>query len=593
MAARRWALGARREMERLRRIPFPLVGVIGGYSSGALRDDVMAAVQSALMIFPRALCCAFVAGLPPSFGLVGAAVASIIGALFAPSRFLVLLPTRISSILLLSLLLTRHADANPAEVVSLLTLMVAILLLAAAYLDLGRAARLIPRSVFVGYACGAGLLVLFSQLHWVLGLDLPRCDTFFEACDETCRNLAAAHMPSVAVGAGAAALWLFIAIRWPASPASAIVLALASAAAAGMQAAGVGVATIGAIGAGALAPHVPHLSLAQFSAVASSAVAISLLGVAESSFVAKRIAAEAGECDQTNREMLRIGLANLASACFMAMPSFASPYCSRVNFQGGVRTPLSCLFAGSLVVVGVVAFGGLLRWTPVPAVAAVAICLCIRLVRPSEIRIAACATPQDSIIFLMTFFAALTTPLDIALYFGIGASVLFGLRRLPEPRLTEYTIDRSGQLAPLGGGVERTEPAVTLLHLEGELAFGAGDALFAQLSRLREEDRIRVVILQLRAPRALDASSLIAIRELQDFLRRSGRHLIIAGASREIRDALRNSGLIEAIGARNVLVSGRGNPLLATREALTRAAEILEREPPPPAAPIAPPDLDV
>ena len=104
---------------------------------------------------------------------------------------------------------------------------------------------------------------------------------------------------------------------------------------------------------------------------------------------------------------------------------------------------------------------------------------------------------------------------------------------------------------------------------------------------------IRVVILQLRAPRALDASSLIAIRELQEFLRRSGRHLIIAGASREIRDALRNSGLVDAIGARNILVSGRGNPLLATREALTRAAEILDREPSPPSSPIITPDLDV
>lgn len=593
MAARRWLLGARRELGRARRVPFPLVGVIRRYTGADLWGDGVAALQSALMVFPRALCCAFVAGLPVSFALVGAAVASIIGALFATSRYLVLLPTRTSAILLLSLLLTRHADSNPAEVVSLLTLMVAILLMAAAYFDLGRAARLIPRSVFVGYACGAGLLVLFSQLHWVLGFSIPAVDTFVEACDETCSRLCQTHLPSLALGAGSAALWLFLAIRWPASPATAIVLVAASVAGAAMQARGIPCATIGAICADALYPHPPHVSLVQFGSVASSAVAIALLGIAESSFVAKRIAAEAGERDNTNREMFRIGLANLVASCFMAMPSFASPYCSRVNFQSGARTPMSCLFTGALVAAGVVAFGDLLRWTPAPALAAVAICLCIRLVRPSDIRIAAFATLEDSIIFLMTFFAALTTPLDIALYFGIGASVLFAMRRIPEPHLTEYTIDRSGQLAPIGADGARLEPAVTLLHLEGEMAFGAGDALFAQVARLKEETRVRVVILQLRAPRALDASSLIAIWELLDFLRRSGRHLIIAGASREIREALRNSGLIDAIGARNVLVSGRGNPLLATREALTRASEILEREPPPPAAQPAPPDLDL
>lgn len=592
MAARRWLLGARRELGRAKNVPFPLVGVVRQYTGGDLRGDVLAALQSALMIFPRAICCAFVAGLPVSFGLVGAAVASVIGALFAPSRFLVLLPTRTSAVLLLSLLLTKHADSNPAEVVSLLTLMVAVLLLGAAYFDLGRAARLISRSVFVGYACGAGLLVLFSQLHWVLGCAIPTANTFYGACDETFQRLGHAHLPSVAVGAGSAALWLLIATRWSASPASAIVLIVASAAGAIMQACGVGIATLGATGPEALRPHEPHLSLENFSALASSAVAIALLGIAESSFVAKRIAAEAREPDSTNREMLRIGAANLVASFFMAMPSFASPYCSRVNFQGGVRTPMSCLFTGALVALGVAAFGGVLGWTPVPAVAAVAICLFIRLVRPSDIRIAACATPQDSIIFLTTFFAALMTPLDIALYFGIGASMLFVLRRLPEPLMAEYTIDRSGQLAPVVAAGSRAEPAVTMLHLEGELAFGSGDALFAQVCHLCSESRIRVVILQLRAPRALDASSLIAIRELLDFLRRSDRHLIIAGASREVRVALRNSGLIDAIGARNVLVSGRGNPLLATREALTRATEILEHEPPPPDRP-APPDLDM
>lgn len=579
MASRRWLLGARRELGRLKHIPFPLIRVISGYTGADFRGDAGAAIQSALMSFPRALCCAFVAGLPVSFGLVGAAVGSIMGSLLATSRYLVLLPTRTSAILLLSLLLTRHPDSNPAEVVSLLTMLVAVLLVVASYFDLGRAARLISRSVFVGYACGAGLLVLFSQLHWALGFDIPRVDTFYEVCDETFRRLGQGCLPSLAVGAGTAAAWLFISIKWPASPSSAIVLALASIAGAALQAHGVAIATIAPVHVDALRLHVPNLSLSEFSSVASSAVAIALLGIAESSFVAKRIGAQAGEPDHTNREMFRIGVANAVASFFMAMPAFASPYCSRVRFSGGARTPMSCLFTGVLLTAGVIFFGTMLRWTPLPAVSAVAICICVRLVRPSDIRIAACSTVEDSIVFLTTFFATLLTPLDIALYFGIGSSVLFVLRRLPEPSLAEYTIDRSGQLAPLATEGQRAEPAVTMLHIEGERTFGSGDALFAQVCRVCHESRIRVVILQLRAPRALDASSLIAIRELLEFLHRSGRHLIIVGASREVRGALRNSGLIDAIGAPNVLISGRGNPLLATREALTRASEILEREP--------------
>lgn len=592
MASRRWLLELRRELGRLRNIPFPLVRVIRHYTGEDFRGDAGAALQSAFMSYPRAMCCAFVAGLPVSFGLVGAAVASVIGSMFSTSRFLVLLPTRTSAILLLSLLLTRHSTSNPAEVISLLTLLVAALLLVASYFDLGRAARLISRSVFVGYACGAGLLVLFSQLHWSLGFETPRVDSFYEVCDETFRRLGHTHFPSLAVAAGSAAVWLFIATRWPGSPASAIVLIGASVAGVILQANGVEIAMIGAVSLDALMPHVPAVNLVDFSSVASSAVAIALLGIAESSFVAKRIGAQAGEQDRTNREMFRIGASNAVAAFFMAMPAFASPYCSRVRFSGSTRTPMSCLFTGVLLTAGIVFFGTVLRWTPMPAVSAVAICLCVRIVRPSDIRIAACSTFEDSIVFLITFFASLLTPLDIALYFGIGSSVLFVLRRLPEPSLAEYTIDRLGQLSATETARGRSKSAITMLHVEGERSFGSGDALFAQICRICHESPIRVVILQMRAPRALDASSLIAIRELLEFLERSGRHLIIAGASREVREALRNSGLIDAIGSANVLVSGRGNPLLATREALARASEILEREPSTVAEP-CPQGLDV
>lgn len=578
MAPRRWLISFRKELGRLRNIPFPLVHALRHYTTEDFRGDAGASLQSALMAYPRAMCCAFVAGLPVSFGIMGAAVASIIGSMFATSRFLVLLPTRTSAILLLSLLLTRHPTSNPAEVVSLLTLFVAVLLLVASYFDLGRAARLISRSVFVGYACGAGLLVLFSQLHWALGFDTPKVGSFYEVCDETFRRLEWTHMPSLAVASGSAAAWLLIAIRWPGSPASAIVLVGASLAGAILNANGVQMAMIGAVSPQALFPHLPTLNLVDFSSVASSAVAIALLGIAESSFVAKRIGAQAGEPDYTNREMFRIGASNAIASFFMAMPAFASPYCSRVRFSGGARTSVSCLFTGVLLTAGLVVFGSMLRWTPMPAVAAVAICLCIRIVRPSDIRIAACSTPEDSIVFLITFFAALLTPLDIALYFGIGSSVLFVLRRLPEPGLAEYTIDRQGHLLPKGTAEGSSDSAITMLHVEGERSFGSGDALFAQVCRVCHESKIRVVILQMRAPRALDASSLIAIRELLEFLHRTNRHLVIAGASREVRGALRNSGLIDAIGSENVLVSGRGNPLLATREALARASEILDGE---------------
>ncbi len=79
--------------------------------------------------------------------------------------------------------------------------------------------------------------------------------------------------------------------------------------------------------------------------------------------------------------------------------------------------------------------------------------------------------------------------------------------------------------------------------------------------------------------RHLDASTVMALENLHDYLRQTGRHLLISGSNPEVTKVLRNSGLLDQIGAEN-LFPAEHNPTVATRNALQRAQQLLPQATP-------------
>jgi SulP family sulfate permease len=66
----------------------------------------------------------------------------------------------------------------------------------------------------------------------------------------------------------------------------------------------------------------------------------------------------------------------------------------------------------------------------------------------------------------------------------------------------------------------------------------------------------------------------MALESLHDYLRSTGRHLLISGVNEDILRVLRNSGLLEVIGEENVFPA-EANPTISTKRALDRAQDLL------------------
>ena len=67
-------------------------------------------------------------------------------------------------------------------------------------------------------------------------------------------------------------------------------------------------------------------------------------------------------------------------------------------------------------------------------------------------------------------------------------------------------------------------------------------------------------------------ATMSAIRLARGF---TGRDLLISGASKDVYRVLKNSGMVDVIGRKNVFLNSPKNPNLSTRNALKRAQEIL------------------
>ena len=127
----------------------------------------------------------------------------------------------------------------------------------------------------------------------------------------------------------------------------------------------------------------------------------------------------------------------------------------------------------------------------------------------------------------------------------------------------------------LKSGETRTYPAISIVHVEGELFFGAAELFRNQIQSTASDPNLKVIILRMKNARHLDATSVIALEELVTYLRSEGRELLISGVMKEVYKVLKTSGAVQFIGRDNIFPGSISNPNLATKNALKRAQEII------------------
>ena len=581
----------------------PRIGPLGSYSKTKLGADLRAAMNVTLLALPQAIAYAAIAGLDVIYGVVSAAVAAAVAPFFASSRFNVLGPTNATAFMLFSFFsVNPDLQARIPELLPLLVLLIALCSMIGAVLKVADLLQYVSRSVLVGYMAGAAVLIIGNQMKPLLGLD-PYVDpektaTFFGLVWELAKSLI--HTDWVPLAIGATTLLIYLAFRkWKKTwPAFSISLLLGSAIFGPLIHAGIGPFagqdTFSTFGFSELMPTMPHLMregiFNDISALLGLALAIAFLASLENTLMAKSISSQTGDRADVNQDMLSIGFANLGSALAGGMPASGSLTRSMLNFRSGAATKAAPVYTGlfTLLLVILIAWSresglNIIDYIPKSALAVLVIAISFSLFNTHQIRICLRSTSDDAVVIGLTFLATLLAPLHVAIFIGVAISITLFLRKASKPFLTEYEFNETGELREMGGKRARPIPAISIVHVEGDLFFGASELFRTQIQRTVADPAIKVIILRLKNARHLDATSVMALEDLVHFMRRRDLFLLISGATKDVYKVLKRSGILETLqegadrtqGESNIFLSMPSNPNISTRDALRRAQQLL------------------
>ncbi len=565
----------------------PLWREIPGYSREKLRADLLAGATVAVVTIPQAIGFALVAGLPIQAVLATAVVGALVCAFYSSSRHLVFGPTNTISIILAGAVLSlTDVPLNPLEKVLLLGSLIGLIQVVAGLTKTGQLTQFISRTVSIAYTTAVGVLIAVGQIGNLLGIDRAPAVSLPATVRHLVTSFFTLNFNWMTAATGLASLGAIYALRrWrPRWPDGLIVLLLASTAGIFLKLGHHGVPLVRDLGE--ISRSIPifigfplnHDALDLLPRITSTAIAIALLGMLEAVSIAKGLAAKSGQRIDPNQELIGMGLGNLAAAAFGAMPGSASFLRSAANLQSGGRTQFATVFSSLGVLLAVLLISPLLNYIPVAALAAYLISIALRLYNPEQILIARRATQADAAVFWITLSAALFLQLDTAIYVGIGVSLILFLQKASAPSLVEHAFNDQGQLTQIDAPAERNTPQVSIVHVEGDLFFGAADIFQDGVRRLAEDPHIRVFILRMKNARHLDATTVIALGQLVDYLQSQDRHLLISGVHGDVAAVLKRSGLANKIGRENMFPAEE-NPTLATKKALQRAQALIGVKP--------------
>jgi sulfate permease, SulP family len=548
-----------------------------GYSLPIFKHDLRAGLNVAMLAFPQGMAYALIAGLPIQFGLFCFIGASFCAPWFASSRFNSYGPSNATSVLVLSSFLTLQLSPQEAAIaIPLVVLMAGLFLIAGAYLNVAKLIQYVSRTVITGYITAAALLIVANQVRTALGFKIEPTASFVGVAWNTAAALGKTHWPSLALAAVTGGI-LFLSGKYLRRlPTVALTLVLASLVGAWFAFAGYPVETLQSIRLGDWQFAAIGFSFDRVSLLASAALALALLITLEANSIGKSLAVRSGDRLNPSQEMLALGIGNVGSALVGGMPASASLTRSSLNFKSEAGSSLSNVIAASCVLGLLVAVSGAIQYIPKPALAVVVISIGLSLINRHQIQIVSRATRSDSIVFYTTTIAGLFLALDTCIYLGTAVSIVLFLRKVAEPEMVEYGFSEEGVLAELADRHKRSNPQVSIVHVEGELFFGAAEIFYEQLRRVCDDPRLKVVILKLRHAHHLDATSVMALEELYKYMREHDRILIVSEARKEAIRVFKRSGFLKVIGRDAIFPDNPSNPTLSTAKALRYALKLLK-----------------
>lgn len=185
--------------------------------------DLTAGLIVAMVAIPMAMGFAMASGLRPEQGIIGGAMAGLVGALFGGSKYQVYGPTAAFIPVIAGIM----AAYNLSFLV-LASIIAGLILMAMGLARLGRLSTLVPHSIVVGFTIGIAIVIALSQFGEVLGLKAALGAGFDDKVKGIIQNIGSVNIYAVIIGLVTFALTKLLLKVSPFIPAPLIALGVAT-----------------------------------------------------------------------------------------------------------------------------------------------------------------------------------------------------------------------------------------------------------------------------------------------------------------------------------------------------------------------------
>ncbi|XP_045630698.1 sulfate anion transporter 1 isoform X2 [Ursus americanus] len=599
----------------------------------ALAGDVMSGLVIGIILVPQAIAYSLLAGLQPIYSLYTSFFANLIYFLMGTSHHVSvgifsLLCLMVGQVVDRELLLagfgpaqdgpgprdngsSTNASATIAglrpqdceqdcyaiRVATALTLVAGIYQVLMGILRLGFVSAYLSQPLLDGFAMGASVTILTSQLRHLLGVQIPRHQgpgMVVSTWLSLLRNAGQANLCDVVTSATCLAVLLAgkelsdrcrHRLKVPLPTELLVIVAATLVSHFGQLRQRFGSSVAGDIPTGFVAPRVPDPGLMR--RVVLDAVPLALVGSAFSISLAEMFARSHGYSVRPNQELLAVGCCNVLPAFFHCYVTSAALSKSLVKTATGCRTQLSSVVSASVVLLVLLALAPLFRDLQrcvLACVIVVSLRGALRKVRdvPQLWRL----SPVDALVWVATAATCVLVSVEVGLLAGVLLSLLSLAGRTQRPRATLLAqIGDSGfyeDAAEFEGLVP--EPGVRIFRFGGPLYYANKDFFLRSLysltgldagraatrrkqrgleARLTEGDPVEgvdpvtstaalvptaasfhAVVIDCAPLLFLDAAGVAALQDLRRDYGALGITLLLACCSPLVRDTLRRGGFL-------------------------------------------------
>lgn len=157
--------------------------------------DFTAGLIVAMVAIPLAMGFAMASGLRPEQGIVGGAIAGLIGALFGGSKYQVYGPTAAFIPIIGGIMALYNF-----QFLVLASVIAGVILMVMGLSRLGRLSALVPHSIVVGFTIGIAIVIALSQIGEVLGIKAKLGYGFFDKIQGIASSLSEVNLYAIIIG---------------------------------------------------------------------------------------------------------------------------------------------------------------------------------------------------------------------------------------------------------------------------------------------------------------------------------------------------------------------------------------------------------